>query len=1127
MWSQTKELPAFISHEAAESPEGDSIDCLQALELLHVTSHPVLLDIFNYLAQFSLSSVRIRFHWIPGYIGITSSPTPQLSMSALVTLRISGNATHLEAIKEEEIRDDHPMTEKTYGYKIKIYTKPSSDELQFERHRLTSYDFTLTHSYIWLLLLPENNPNVTKQYLLVENKESHGPGVQDGLDAKELAVAADSTRPQTVKPTHLKRVAVVKPHTYRDDDLTNLNTFQHSGASRKNHGGHRHDVRGHNNTGLAEEGYRVRAEIEYYEREHTVDAEEDKNTKVHDRNRGLSEYQNHDELDSYGRRFHHSDHGGLKHVSNVGKRRLPTEIYSGVVGNANKTKTYWEGSHGHQTGQKAQGEAKVHDRRGHQQSERDKSFFDRNQTKSKENLKERGYKIITEREFYRKSTHHDKGIGRHGSVVKNSEQDDDHYKKEEEQQDKGFTTVNNDHDTYDSVYDGHAEHLEGHNRDYSSQVVPYNLRTPTIHPDHLAHSSSENKVPAAENLPGKVVPIMNNKDHAHSSTNKIYSSTGDSHGPSVTDSVELRFGQRIPAITSTSPKIHILTEEQIKLLKKKNHSTSSYPVLTPRPNRYGSLINITSAQKISSTETHFPISHHWLVEHSVDNVHSKEPYMTIFGLKIPANPIHNAAQELFLSTSKPESSASPNHDDTYSLSPLEFSYDDNYPMSVTKLNLDNKRQEFPIIPKYGERYCNSSNQSEEDGHSETPGISNEKKHLQHALNDDYPVKYPGLSINIDRDKPNPNFPTNTHLGDRYLSPSTRPDHDVNNLNILKKPDFNDKYSNFPVTTDYNKEYPNFSISPDYNDEHSDFSVIPNYNKKHPNPSIRPGYNDGYPNSSIRPEYNDNILNFQTTLDYNDDYSEPPIRPYHDKNHPVSSVKPGYNGKYSNFPITPKYNKKYSELPIRTEHKEYYPNLLIRPHFDNKHLDSPIRPDDNKNYSNPPVRPHNNFKYSNPLIRPEYGSKYSEPPTRLEHDKRHLKLLIKPDLDTEKLSLSIRPDDNVKYPNPSLKLNHGNRNHELNNKEPVHVLAFNEAREGFNLNQSIKEPQTSTRLAYEPPLWLYYRNHIQYNFADKDSWYSDTRRKQNFFPSDSSIYDEVVASLHSNTGSQNHGGMLNF
>ncbi|XP_076314612.1 uncharacterized protein LOC143226940 [Tachypleus tridentatus] len=48
----------------------DSLSYVLALESLHVGSHPVLADIRNRLAHFSLAATSIQFFWIPGHVGI-------------------------------------------------------------------------------------------------------------------------------------------------------------------------------------------------------------------------------------------------------------------------------------------------------------------------------------------------------------------------------------------------------------------------------------------------------------------------------------------------------------------------------------------------------------------------------------------------------------------------------------------------------------------------------------------------------------------------------------------------------------------------------------------------------------------------------------------------------------------------------------------------------------------------------------------------------------------------------------------------------------------------------------------------------------------------------------------------
>ncbi|XP_076358636.1 uncharacterized protein LOC143251140 isoform X1 [Tachypleus tridentatus] len=52
----------------------DLLSSLLALELLHIGSHPVLANIQNQLAHFSLTSTPIQFFWILSHIGPVPVP---------------------------------------------------------------------------------------------------------------------------------------------------------------------------------------------------------------------------------------------------------------------------------------------------------------------------------------------------------------------------------------------------------------------------------------------------------------------------------------------------------------------------------------------------------------------------------------------------------------------------------------------------------------------------------------------------------------------------------------------------------------------------------------------------------------------------------------------------------------------------------------------------------------------------------------------------------------------------------------------------------------------------------------------------------------------------------------------
>ncbi|XP_076329360.1 uncharacterized protein LOC143235273 [Tachypleus tridentatus] len=74
----TAELYAIslaLDHIAAEQYPNctiytDLLSSILALESLHVSSHPILADIRNRLAHFSLAATSIQFFWIPGHVGI-------------------------------------------------------------------------------------------------------------------------------------------------------------------------------------------------------------------------------------------------------------------------------------------------------------------------------------------------------------------------------------------------------------------------------------------------------------------------------------------------------------------------------------------------------------------------------------------------------------------------------------------------------------------------------------------------------------------------------------------------------------------------------------------------------------------------------------------------------------------------------------------------------------------------------------------------------------------------------------------------------------------------------------------------------------------------------------------------
>ncbi|XP_076335948.1 uncharacterized protein LOC143239048 isoform X2 [Tachypleus tridentatus] len=645
--------------------------------------------------------------------------------------KITGNESYIEAIKEEDVDDGDPMVRKSYGYKVMIYSEPIGDgEKQNVTKRQSVFGDTNSHA-----------PNFGNTPV-AENIDGGAQGNSSDVDG--LNVAADSIHPEKALPTHLKRVALVKPNVEgheRGAHVTNQDNVHHSEASRghdrghhlhektsnghdrgfnkqehgshehvKDHGGHRHDVRGHDIAGLAEEGYRERAEIEYYERERFLDAEQEKSKKSQDYHRGVSEHQAHDEHGSHGHRQSHDDQDGFKKASDLETRHLPEGKYDIVAGNFGKGKTHEEGFRVHHGDRDAHGEAEIHGRKSHQENEGDRAYSDNNQAKRTEKMKERGYKIVTEREFYRKNAHHDKGFGRHDSAVQKHEKANDHFGKEHGHHDRGFTTEVKDHEAHDSAHEGHKEHHEDHLRDFGKHYHGHSKPVPVLplkpH-DQRAYGSSEDNVATVSKLPSQPNSAKGKKDPAYSSTDETYSTVINSDSR---PSAHATNGERLLSHNS-------------HYSKNENISSSSPSILNLHTNSYQEDPPKTDYRKEYSQPTlnsnHYENSPHHLIRPN-----QKEIY--------PNRPDYDYR---FLNPSVKRDS-----DERYPSPPVRPHFNERYPSPPVRPDSDEKYPNLPLRTGFDERYPNPPVRPDSED-SFTPNNNNKHsvdgEHFRHISNHGY------------------------------------------------------------------------------------------------------------------------------------------------------------------------------------------------------------------------------------------------------------------------------------------------------------------------------------------------------------------------------------------------------
>ncbi|KAL3189574.1 hypothetical protein MRX96_002875 [Rhipicephalus microplus] len=166
-----------------------------------------------------------------------------------------------------------------------------------------------------------------------------------------------------------------------------------------------HKERAHDKGGQAERKYRVRTEIEYFEREKFKDDEHDKLKAAHRSKASTDAIKGADRFSSQGHQSHQRHLGGgyaqgTQHA--VGAGYAPVYVHGAPASGGNK------GIDGGSSGF-SQKDAQNHEEYHHEAGSQ--GFTDKDKGHQRAGWRERGYRIIAEKEYVDKDKHHDKAYG--------------------------------------------------------------------------------------------------------------------------------------------------------------------------------------------------------------------------------------------------------------------------------------------------------------------------------------------------------------------------------------------------------------------------------------------------------------------------------------------------------------------------------------------------------------------------------------------------------------------------------------------------------------------------------------------------------------------------------------------
>ncbi|KAH8021680.1 hypothetical protein HPB51_016076 [Rhipicephalus microplus] len=244
-----------------------------------------------------------------------------------------------------------------------------------------------------------------------------------------------------------------------------------------------HKERAHDKGGQAERKYRVRTEIEYFEREKFKDDEHDKLKAAHRSKASTDAIKGADRFASQGHQSHQRHLGGgyaqgTQHA--VGAGYAPVYVHGAPASGGNK------GIDGGSSGF-SQKDAQNHEEYHHEAGSQ--GFTDKDKGHQRAGWRERGYRIIAEKEYVDKDKHHDKAYG-----VDNQEQGHRLRTQGQHGHKQGHDDVKKAKEHYSHGVHDSAHHEKAH-KNRAAYGNNYHVDGSTVDPtstrDHLYSSTSK------------------------------------------------------------------------------------------------------------------------------------------------------------------------------------------------------------------------------------------------------------------------------------------------------------------------------------------------------------------------------------------------------------------------------------------------------------------------------------------------------------------------------------------------------------------------------------------------------------------------------------------------------------
>ncbi|CAN7989254.1 unnamed protein product, partial [Ixodes hexagonus] len=243
-----------------------------------------------------------------------------------------------------------------------------------------------------------------------------------------------------------------------------------------------HKERGHDKAGQAERKYRVRTEIEYFEREKFKDDEHDKLKAAHHSKSSTDAVKSAEKFASQGHDAHQSQYGGHSQDGHVvGSVYVPHYSHGVLQPEGND-----RGHEGVNSGF-SQKDARNHEEYHHQAGSR--GFTDKDKGHQRAGWRERGYRIVAEKEYVDRDKHHDKAYG-----VDKQEQGHRVHSKEHHGHEEGHDDVEKAKEHYQKgIHDSaHQERLHTKNKGgYHQDYAVVGSSHPRGPGDHASSSTDE------------------------------------------------------------------------------------------------------------------------------------------------------------------------------------------------------------------------------------------------------------------------------------------------------------------------------------------------------------------------------------------------------------------------------------------------------------------------------------------------------------------------------------------------------------------------------------------------------------------------------------------------------------